>query len=133
MNIDGVDTRVRLAVTMCSLALSLSGCGSSTALLERGDVTAYVQNAHVYLVNDTALPVFATVFGANATAKINWAACVDAAQCPPIAKGATGQLTYPVPLLGAQEREAVVYWWHATRGSDGALHPDRIRAVLVRL
>ena len=133
MNIDRVRARIGPAVMLCTVALALVRCGSSTAVLEGGRVNVFSQNAHVYLVNDTHQPVFATVFGAKATARINWATCVDAAQCPPIAAGSTGELTYPVPMLEAQEREAMVYWWHAARGANGELHPDSIRAVVVGL
>ena len=122
-----------LGIGVSVVAVSLAGCTSSSAPTERGDVIAVSQNAHVQLTNHTARPVFATVFGRTAVALINWAPCVDASRCAPITPGDTQELMYPVPLLGEGEHEAVVYWWHAVRGSDGALRPDSVRAFIVHL
>jgi hypothetical protein len=133
MNIRRVRRSGWLQIMLGVVAASLAGCTSSSAPTELGSVMAVSQNAHVQLTNHTVRPVFATVFGRNAVASINWAPCVDASRCPPIAPGDTRELLYPVPLLGEGEREAVVYWWHAARGSDGALRPDSIRAIIVHL
>lgn len=61
------------------------------------------------------------------------ARCVDDVQCPPIAPRATSEIDFPTTLQGKPDQAALVYWWHAVRGSDGALRADSIRVLRVGL
>lgn len=86
----------------------------------------------VAVTNRSSQPIFTVVLGRNASALMLWAACVDAAECAPIAPGAT-RLETPAMIAGMAETEAVVHWWHAVRGADGVVRPDSVRSVIVRL
>lgn len=127
---DGIARRVGAG----ALALVAAACTSSpTAPLQRGTVTAAVRSARIAVTNGTDAPVFTFTVGQRAAAVINWVPCVDDAQCPAVAPGATAEAAYPAAYQGTAERVAVVYWWHAMRGGDGALRADSVRAIQVGL
>jgi len=116
-----------------ALLVGLATCTSSTAPTRIGSLTAAARNQQIELVNRTPLPVFTMVLGRSAAALIDWMPCVDPVQCPPIAPGARRNVPYPEGLYGVVEHEALVYWWHATPGSNGVMRPDSIRVEIVQL
>lgn len=127
---DNIARRVGVAL----LAVVAPACTSSpTAPLQRGAVTAAASASRIAVTNGTDAPVFTFTVGQRAAAVINWAPCVDVAQCPPVAPGATAEAAFPAAFQGSAEQAAVVYWWHAVRGADGALRPDSVRAIHVGL
>jgi hypothetical protein len=112
-------------------ALLLAGCRVVTGPFgAEGEVRATATSDAVRVVNEGPAPAFFVTFGREAVSRILWAPCVDAARCPPLAPGDVR--TVPRPVEGDQaEREAVVYWWRAVPGADGALRPDSIRTIVV--
>ena len=127
-------THIGRGVQVACLALALVACTSSpTAPPPGGTVIATARASRIAITNGTGAPVFTFTVGARAATLINWAPCVDAAQCPPVAPSATTETAYPAAFQGTAEQAAIVYWWHAVRGSDGALRPDSVRAVQVGL
>ena len=121
----------RLAAS--AMMFLLAACAGSTAPSDFGGLTAIARYGRVHLENHTASPVFTFVVGSEMAARINWAPCADAQRCPPIEPGHDHDVPYPESFDGVVEHEAIVYWWHAIRGADGALRPDSIRAGRVRL
>ena len=73
----------------------------------------------IVVANRTSTPVFVMVIGRNQMTVIDYLMCADPDRCNPIAPGASRKYDYPGPFGGAAEKEAVVSWWHSTRGSDG--------------
>lgn len=123
----------RIVATLLCVAAA-AGCSSGPAApVDGGGLDIAVARPYLSLTNRTAAPAFTFVVGRSAAASINWAPCVDADRCPPIAPGATRRDPYPLGLDGARDREAIVHWWHAVPGPGGAPQPDSIRAVVVGL
>ena len=77
----------------------------------------------IVVVNRTSTPIFAQVWGGNLLAVIDYVLCVDPDRCESIAPGASRTYKYPEPFQGVPEKEAVVSWWHLSRGSDGKYGP----------
>jgi hypothetical protein len=120
-------------VTLVALLVGLTNCDSSTAPTWIDGVSVVARNQRIELLNRTTSPVFTIVLGLKAAESADWYPCVDPIQCPPIAPGERRDVPYPHGLGGVVEREALVYWWHATLGSDGVMHADKIRVGTVRL
>lgn len=120
-------THLCLSVTAVVAAGLLSACDPVGPDTDRVRVRAAFDMLHVS--NGALRPVFFTAFDARDVAAINWAACVDAERCPPLAPGETRSGPYEemIGLYDAETTSAIVYWWHAVRGPDGALKPDSIR------
>jgi len=99
-------------------------------------IYAVAREQRILITNVTRQPIFTFVVGRNAAELINWAPCVAAPSCPPLAPGKTRHAPYPARYLAdgrEREREALVYWWHAIRGRDGVVRPDSIRVRIVTL
>lgn len=124
----------RAATTVCT-TLVAAACTSSPTdpAHSAGTVTAVARAPRIAITNGTDEPVFTFTIGENAVAVSNWYWCVDAVRCPPIAPRATAEAAYPTAYNGKPEQTAIVYWYHAVRGSDGTLQPDVIRAIRVGL
>lgn len=73
----------------------------------------------IVVANRTSTPVFVMVIGRNLMTVVDYMMCADPDRCNPIAPGASRKYDYPGPFGGTAEKEAVVSWWHSTRGSDG--------------
>lgn len=120
----------RLAtVTAAAALLACTSTGPGSV----GDVTAIARRGEIEITNATNLPVFTFVIGRNAAAVSSWMACADQALCPPLPPGGRRTEPYPAPVGGVPEREALVYWWHSARDSNGGLVPDSIRYRIVVL
>lgn len=114
---------------------SAGECGSFAATVEDAGLRVTANPSGVHVTNRTTRPVFPFVIGRRFSAHANWGACVEPAQCPPLAPGETR--TFPTPQPHAAtgylpEHEALVYWWHRAEHPDGA-RPDSIRGLLVPL
>jgi hypothetical protein len=130
-------THVTRTASAAWLAPVVVACTSSptapTAPTPGGTVVATARAPRIAITNGTGAPVFTFTVGARAATLINWAPCVDAVPCAPVAPGATTETAYPAASQGTAEQAAVVYWWHAVRGNDGVLRPDSVRAIPVGL
>ena len=131
--------RRRCAAIMFLLGAT-GGCGTATTppTGPAGGETIYAvaREQRISITNVTRQPIFTFVVGRNAAELINWAPCVAAPSCPPLAPGKTRHAPYPARYLAdgrEREREALVYWWHAIRGRDGVVRPDSIRVRIVTL
>jgi hypothetical protein len=126
---------VRRARSVLALGcLAVAGCSSaSTAPGPAGRLAASAASGTIRLTNRAARPAFTFVVGRGVAAVVDWGPCVDAARCPPIPPGETRRVPYPGGLVGPDEREALVYWWHAVGGPEGAPRVDSIRVIVVRL
>lgn len=117
------------------VALALTGCSNSspTAPWRTGTVAAVASQGRILITNGTKQPVFTMAVGRQSLALINWAPCVDPVRCPPIEPGGTREVPYPGGGIGPEEREAVVYWWHARQDPGDGVSPDAIRTIIVDL
>ena len=121
-----------LAAAAMATALALLACSREPTSADDGLLEARLTSGGIRLTNHASAPVYTFVIGAHAAAVSNWAPCTNASICPPIPPA--GATVVPPPRFGGErEGRALVYWWFARRGSDGSLHPDRIRVVSVDL
>jgi hypothetical protein len=129
-----IGRRARLAV-VALLPVLVAACQSPTAARMGVRVLGTHRGGGVLEVtNATAAPVFVQVLGARTAPLALWGPCVDATVCEPIAPGTSREVSVRLTAPdGTPETEALLYWWHVERGADGALRPDSIRTVVVRL
>jgi len=121
------------SVAVIALVTLFSACNFFSAPARLDGLSAFARDQRIWLVNQTSSPVFTIVLGRNAAAYTDWAACVDRSECPPISPRAQRDVPYPLASHGVPEHEALVYWWHATLGSDGVMKPGSIRVAIVQL
>jgi hypothetical protein len=119
-----------LPLLLASIVLA-AGC----SLFEPGaPVVATPRPPELEITNNTAAPVYTTVFDRGFLVLALWAPCTDPARCPAIAPHTSSRLRYQeIGGYGPQTTEAVVYWWHLVRQPGGGFAPDEIRAIVVRL
>lgn len=115
------------------LLLATSGCEAATGPGSGATVEAVDRQQDIAITNRTPRPIYTFVVGRQAAALINWALCVSGTSCAPLPPGETRRAPYPTTLLSSAEREVLVYWWYAVRGSDGRLRPGSLHVEIVTL
>lgn len=110
------------------LVLLLSSC----ALFETDthEVEARSASSKLLISNHTTARVYYFVVGRETAALILWAPSLDSKIS--IARGATAQVAHKDIYRDAQEKQVIVYWWHA-RELHGEMQPDEIQALVVTL
>ena len=98
-----------------------------------GTFTASVVDGQLEVINGTTMPVYTFVVGREMAKVVRWAPCVDDAQCPPLAPGASRRTPLPRGPGGAAEQEALVNWWHRVVGPDSVARMDSVRTIVVPL
>ena len=123
----------RSSVTALLIVSAANACSTVSGPSSGDGVGAAARNGQLEVRNRSDQPVFIFVIGRVAAAYTDWIACADASACPPIPTGGRQLFPYPASRSGVVEREALVFWWHAVRGTDGSFRPDSIRALIVPL
>ena len=129
--------RFRSACRASAIALVVvsgaNGCSAISGPSSTDQVAASARNGQIEVRNNSQEAAFIFVLGREAAAYTDWIACADPTACTPIAAGSRRSVAYPSSQVRANEREALVFWWHAVRGMDGDFRPDSIRSVIVPL
>lgn len=126
--------RPRSLVALLSLAaLAFLGCSDATSPGPWSRVVATAKDGRVRVTNRTAKPAYTMVVSRELASRINWFQCVDPVQCPPIAPGDSLVVPYPSVSIPEGEKEALVYWWHASTGPADEAVPGALKWIVVRL
>lgn len=107
--------------------------GILTALIGSDEVTAQASDSTVVIFNNTAEAVYYTAFPRDVLPVILWAPCVDPPRCKSIMPGRSATLPFANFMMESRDDEAVVFWWHLIRQSDGTYEYDEIRSIWVKL
>ena len=110
-----------------------NGCSSVSGPSSTDQLGATARNGQLEIRNNSDQPTFVFPIGREAAAYTDWIACADPGACAPIPARGRQLLSYPSSRIGVEEREALVFWWHAVRASDGSFRPDSIRSLVVPL
>ena len=116
-----------LATILAILGAACANPAGPRAGADAGSVRAVAAGDGVVAVtNGTTRPVFSFAVGRETAALINWAACVDAARCAPLAPDSTRREAFsPTAPSGGREREALSAAIAAARADDAA--PAEVR------
>lgn len=112
------------------VALLAAACDRATAPADPLRITR--DATQLSITNTSARAVYFRVHGRKATTLMYWTPCVDP-QCPSLAPGATARVSYPSPLIPAEEEEAVVIWWTAKVRPGAAPTAGETHAIVVPL
>ena len=86
------------------------------------------------VANVSGQRVFYFIYERQGAALINWAPCVDQAQCSSVAPGTRD--TVPYSSIGGYapgKTEAILWWWYAIPGPADAPVPGEMSAIVLRL
>jgi hypothetical protein len=97
-----------------------------------GNVLVQSTGTGLRVNNNTTRPIGYFAIESKTAERVRWAPCVTAANCATIAPG---EAVVPAgEIIGATKGSDILfYWWHLVPGTDGALQPDSIRSVTVKL
>ncbi len=118
---------------MLALAVAVTACSSPTATSEDGTFSVLATGTAFTLTNGTNAPAFYFVVERGTSASILWIPCVDlTGDCSWIPPRDEVRVRY-TDVFGYRnnDQEALVYWWFAVRGENGAMEPDSIRFLIV--
>lgn len=118
---------------LCVFAvLAPFACNSPVAVGGTLDVSPMLSGLRI--VNNSGAPAYFFAVERQTAARINWAPCVDPAQCRAIAAGADTTVPYmAVAGWAPGAHEAIVYWWHLFPKTGDTFRADSIRALVVSL
>ena|SRR5688500_466065 len=113
--------------------LATNGCAAATGPEGRATVAVVDGGQAIAITNRTSRPIFTFVVDRQEAALINWAPCVSGPSCPPLPPGDTRLTPFPAGPRSGEQREALVYWWHAVPGHGGGFRAGEVKFELVRL
>lgn len=123
----------RSSIVALVVVLAANGCSSVSGPSSTDHIGATARNGRLEIRNNSDQPTFVFLIGREAAAYTDWIACADPGACAPIPAGGRQLLPYPSSQIGADEHEALVFWWHSVRDRGGSFRPDSIRALIVPL
>ena len=105
---------------------------SSPGGIWAGNVQVQGTGTGLRVNNNTTRPIGYFAIESKAAERVRWAPCLTPTNCATIPPGES--VISAGEIMGAVKGSDVLfYWWHLVPGRDGALQPDSMRTVTVRL